>query len=110
MMKGEEKVVSLNAAKAKAAGISPDMAQVIEQLNARFGIRIELSDERLDRFKSLFPALDSAANQHHAIELERSSPEVKQAFAKGVEVGKAQMMTDVIICILEQDGVLNRDQ
>jgi hypothetical protein len=109
-MKDEDNIVSLNAAKAKAAGVSPDMAQVIDQLNARFRIRIDLSDDRLDRFISLFPALDSAAKQNHEIELERSSPEVKQAFAKGVEVGKAQMMTDVIVCILEQDGVIDRDQ
>jgi hypothetical protein len=109
-MKDEGNIVSLHDVKAKAAGVSPELAQVLEQLNDRFNIRIDMGDERLERFKLLFPALDAAANQTHDIMLENSSAEVQKAFTKGVEVGKAQMMTDVIICILEQDGVIERDQ
>jgi hypothetical protein len=109
-MVDDKNIVSLQAAKAKAAGISTELASVIEQLNARFNIRIELTDERLERFKSWFPTLDEAAKQHHHFEMKNASTEVKDAFKQGVEVGKAQMMTDVIICILEQDGLIKRDQ
>lgn len=109
-MKDQEKIVSLQDAKAKAAGISPELAEVITQLNERFSVRIDLNDERLERFKMLFPALDEAATQQHEIQMEGAPEQAKKAFAQGVEVGKAQMMTDVIICILEQDGLIERKQ
>lgn len=109
-MEDQDKIVNLQDAKAKAAGISPELAQVITQLNQRFGIRIDLSDERLDRFKMLYPALNEAATQQHEIELKGAPEAYQRAFLQGVELGKAQMMTDVIVCILEQDGLIERNQ
>lgn len=102
------KIVNLNDAKAKAAGVSPELAQVIEQLNQRFGIRIDLTDTRLERFKLLFPALNEAAMQQHDVAVHHEDAAVQKAFRQGLGVGKAQMMTDVIVCILEQDGLIER--
>lgn len=109
-MEDQDKIISLQDAKAKAAGISPELAQVITQLNQRFGIRIDLSDERLNRFKMLYPALNEAATQQHDIALKGVPEAYQKAFLQGVELGKGQMMIDVIICILEQDGLLERKQ
>jgi len=104
----ENKVISLDEIKAKAAGVSSELVEVINQLNERFGIRIDFTDERLERFKLLHSALDQAAKQKHEFRLDELAPDVEEAFRQGVEVGKAQMMTDVIVCILEQDGVIER--
>lgn len=109
-MEDQDNIISLQDAKAKAAGISPELAQVIAQLNQRFGIHIDLNDERLDRFKILYLALNEAAKQTHDIELEGATDRYQNAFLQGVELGRAQMMTDVIVCILEQDGLIERHQ
>lgn len=109
-MEDQDKIISLQDAKAKAAGICPELAQVIDQLNHRFGIHIDLNDERLDRFKILYPALNEAAKQTHDIKLGGVPDLYQQAFLQGAELGRAQMMTDVIVCILEQDGLIARHQ
>jgi hypothetical protein len=103
-----DKVVSLADAKARAAGVSVELASVIEKLNQRFGINIDIADERLDRFKSLYPVLEEAAKQHHQFDNTSQNPAQQQAFRQGIDVGKAQMMIDIIVCLLEQDGVLFR--
>ncbi|PTY38545.1 hypothetical protein BGP77_00010 [Saccharospirillum sp. MSK14-1] len=102
------KIINLAEAKAKAAGVSTGLVDVIDQLNERFGIRIDITDERLARFNRLYAALDEAAMQHHEYQLEEHDSAMQSIFNQGVEVGRAQMMTDVIICVLEQDGLLKR--
>jgi hypothetical protein len=104
----DAKIISLQDIKAKAAGVDPEVAEVIRQLNGRFGINIDISDERLDRFKNIYPALNEAALQKHGIDIDSEDPKLAAAFNRGVEVGKAQMMTDVIVCLLEQDGLIER--
>lgn len=104
----KNKVINLQDIKAKAAGVNPEVAEVIRQLNERFGINIDICDERLDRFKNIYPALNEAASQAHGYDLQSDDPVVSEAFNRGVEVGKAQMMTDVIVCLLEQDGLIER--
>ena len=104
----ETKVISLQAKKAEAAGVHPELAELISQLNGRFAIQIDLTDERLDRFKQIYPALNEAAQQGHKFSVESDDTEIVAAFNRGVEVGKAQMMTDVIVCLLEQDGLIQR--
>ncbi|MDX1342213.1 MAG: hypothetical protein R3309_10095 [Reinekea sp.] len=104
----DKNVIHWLDAKAKAVGVSPQLLSVIQQLNDRFGIQIDVADERLSRFKMLFPALDQAAAQHHDIDLKDADLATQRIFEQGVELGKAQMMTDVIICILEQDGLVLR--
>lgn len=104
----DNKVIHLQDIKAKAAGVNPEVAEVIRQLNERFAINIDISDERLERFKNIYPALNEAAVQTHNYDLESDDPNVTASFNRGVEVGKAQMMTDVIVCLLEQDGLIER--
>ncbi|TCS43093.1 hypothetical protein [Reinekea marinisedimentorum] len=104
----ENKVINLQEIKAKAAGVDPEVAEVIRQLNERFGINIDICDERLERFKHIYPALNEAAQQTHGYDLQSDDPSITAAFNRGVEVGKAQMMTDVIVCLLEQDGLIER--
>jgi hypothetical protein len=104
----EDKVIPFHEAKAKAAGADPELAAVIEQINQRFGISISLTDSRLGRFKDLFPALNEAATQSHEIKVDTGNPAIEKAFIEGVNAGKAQMMIDVIICILEKDGLIGR--
>ena len=106
----DSKIVKLSDAKARAIGVSPQLLQTIEQINHRFGIHIDVTDERLTRFKMVFPALDAAAAQQHQFNLDNASEHDQQVFAQGIDVGKAQMMTDVIICLLEQDGLIQREQ
>lgn len=106
----EKNVISLTEAKAKAAGVSPELIEVIDQLNTRFDIRIDIHDERLERFKLLYSALNEAATQGHHFQVENENVEIQNAFLRGVDVGRAQMMTDVIICILEQDGLISRSE
>ncbi len=103
-----DKVISLTEAKARSAGVSVDLAAVIQQLNQRFGITIDLADKRLERFKGLHPVLEEAARQRHQFDNPGLNPALQQAFNQGIEVGRAQMMIDVIVCLLEQDGVLSR--
>jgi hypothetical protein len=104
----DDKVIPFYQAKAKAAGADPELAAVIEQINQRFELNIDLSDSRLSTFKALFPALNEAAMQTHEVSVETGNPSIEKAFLEGVNAGKAQMMIDVIICILEKDGLLNR--
>jgi len=106
----DSKVINLTDAKARAVGVSPQLLQVIDQINRRFGIHIDVTDERLTRFKMLFPALDEAASQQHQFKLDNASEADQHLFERAIEVGKAQMMTDVIICILEQDDLIQREQ
>ncbi len=105
----DNKVVSLQKAKAKAAGVSLDLAEVIGQLNERFGINIDITDRRLDSFKHIFPALNEAATQTHSFIIEQDDKNMQRAFQKGVDIGKAQMMTDVIVCLLELEGLIERN-
>ena len=104
----ETKVISLQAKKAEAAGVHPELAELIRQLNERFGISIDIKDRRLDRFKGIYPALNEAAQQDHEYSVQSNDTEVLTAFNRGVDMGKAQMMIDVIVCLLEQDGLIER--
>lgn len=107
-MTDDRNIIHLKDARARAAGVSPEMADVIRQVNDRFGIEIDLNDRRLKRFKGLFPALSEAAALTHEIKISPARDHFRRAFHQGAEAGRAQMMMDVIICVLEQDGVLNR--
>ncbi len=104
----DDKIINFHNKRAEAAGIQPEIGTVIEQLNQRFGIRIAMDDPRLERFKSLYPILDAAAKQTHSIQLDVADDALRETFVKGVDVGRAQMMTDLIVCILEEDGLLER--
>ena len=107
-MSDDPNVIQLKDIKARAAGVSPELADVVRQINERFRINIELTDPRLSRFKKLFPALSEAAAQEHEVEISPAREHVKRAIRQGVDAGRAQMMMDVIVCILEQDGLLQR--
>ena len=104
----DDKVIPFYKAKAKATGTDPELAAVIEQINQRFGVSIDLSDTRLIGFKALFPTLNEAATLSHDISVDTGNPAIEKAFLEGVKAGKAQMMIDVIICILEKDGLIDR--
>ncbi|MFQ3281840.1 hypothetical protein [Reinekea sp.] len=104
----DDKIIPFYEAKAKATGTDPDLAAVIEQINQRFGVNISLTDHRLAGFKALFPVLNEAATLTHDISVDTGNPAIEKAFLEGVSAGKAQMTIDVIICILEKDGLINR--
>ena len=106
----DKNILSFLNAKAKAAGIEVGLVEVIEQINQRFNLNIDMNDARLERLKSLYSVLNEAAVQRHTFELEKASPEVQKVFEKGIEVGKAQLLMDLIVCILEQDGLIERKQ
>lgn len=103
-----QKVIHIKDAKARAAGVSPELADVIGQINERFGAQIELNDPRLTHFKKIFPALSEAAAIEHDMDITPAREHTRRAFRQGTEAGRAQMMMDVIVCILEQDGLLQR--
>lgn len=104
----ENKVINLKQAKAKYAGIDPDLLDVIDQINNRFDIELDASDKRIKRLKEFYPILKRAVNQEHNFKLDNSRPDVQNAFAEGLKAGKAQLVTDIIIDLLEQDGLITK--
>ncbi len=103
-----DKIIDLLQVKAKAAGVDPQFQNLIEQLNHRFNLHIESSDPRLDRLKTLYPILENTAQMNHKIELTGNPKSMRDAFLQGIEFGKTQTLLDLIVCLLEADGVITK--
>lgn len=106
----DDNILSFADAQAKTAGVSPEFSELIHKLNNHFNLTISLSDSRLERLKSLYSVLNTAAIEQHDIDIEGFSDEHIELFRSGVKLGRAQMLTDIIVCVLEEDGLLIRKQ
>ena len=103
-----DNIIDLLHIKAKAAGVDPHFQTLIQQLNARFGLHIESNDQRLERLKDLYPVLETTAQTNHKYHLEEHNLTPEDAFLKGVEFGKTQALLDLIVCLLEADGIIEK--
>ena len=103
-----DKIIDLLHVKAKAAGVDPQFQTLIQQLNQRFGLHIESSDQRLGRLKDLYPVLESTAQLSHQYSLQDNQVSSENAFMQGIEFGKTQALLDFIVCLLEADGIIEK--
>ena len=103
-----DNIIDLLAIKAKAAGVDPQFQTLIQQLNQRFNLHIESNDPRIERLKEIYPVLEQTAQTNHKFSLEETKLSSQEAFLKGIEFGKTQALLDFIVCLLEDDGVIEK--
>ena len=106
-MKTNDNIINLYDWRTEATTNKPEIQAVIDSINQQYGLEISADDPRLEHFKTLFLTLEIAAAQKHSLcGTESMEAETKRAFVQGIEFGRAQMMTDLILAILEKDGLI----